>query len=112
PGGSRRRTRSRPSARKAQVSRDAPPESRIRSSMRSAPSSRARPSDSNGRAYRAVVDDLVQVLAQTPALQGAATPAGHALGDPGDQALAPVAQRDVGPHVPVHFVGGVLGGDR
>ena len=99
------------------VSRDAPPLSRCSPSMSTGAEDRRR-----GRPAAAQIptlvptgvssDDLIEVLREAGAGQVAVRPACHAFGDPRHQAVAPVAQRDVRPHVAVDLVDVVVGRDR
>src|SRR4051794_41908674 len=115
-GGSRRKMSGSPLALNAHVSRDAPPVS-LRSAAIStgAPSTgastAARPSDTDAGADRDVIDDLVEILRQPRALAAVDRPAGHALGEAGDQPLTTVAQRDARRHLAVQLVLVVVGGD-
>src|SRR4051812_7986220 len=115
-GGARRRISSSPHAGNDQVSRDAPPVS-LRGAVTStgAPSTGASavasPSETDGGADGDVIDDLVEVLRQARAVAVVAGPAGHALSEARDHAVATVAQRDARRHLAVQLVRVVVGGD-
>ena len=69
------------------------------------------PSDTDAGPDGDVIDDLVEILRQPRARAVRRRPAGHALGDARHHAVAPVAQRDVRPHVAVDLVHVVVGRD-
>ena len=99
------------------VSRDAPPLSRRRSVISTGGRGRGCERGRRARQMPTVVptgtsSTIWSRYSDEPgAVEVVAAPAGHALGDARDHAVAAVAQRDVRPHVAVHLVGVVVGGD-